>query len=329
MLRTRPTLFRLVGAASLVLLLSACVPASAPEVHINNDSSPMGIAVVGEGKVKAAPDQADLTVGVRVTAPDASSASERAAELTSAIAAVLADVGIADDDIATANYDIHPRYEYLVNRTVPAGVELSTQVNVRVTDLDVLPVVIDSVTALDTAGSPPGDGRESDVDAAEPSAGSSVVDLDRPVSDDEAPVVGSTPPDAGDGATGRAGTEPAAPSPADEVRERRKRFTRPGFAAHVTVSSLRFSFSDPAPLLDEARRLAAEDARSRAEALAEASGVELGGLLSLREMSSPSLPPIVYAERATADVGDGSATPIFAGTSEVVVSVEAVFSVAD
>lgn len=52
------------------------------------------------------------------------------------------------------------------------------------------------------------------------------------------------------------------------------------------LSGLRFTVSDPEPLLEEARRAAVQAAMAKAELLAEEAGVTLGPLLSLTESSA-------------------------------------------
>lgn len=56
------------------------------------------------------------------------------------------------------------------------------------------------------------------------------------------------------------------------------------------MSGLRFDVSDPGPLRDEARRLAVEDARRKAEILAEAAGVRLGAPLTIIEGGAGAAP---------------------------------------
>ena len=61
-----------------------------------------------------------------------------------------------------------------------------------------------------------------------------------------------------------------------------------------TINGLSFSIEDPTPLRQEARRLAMEDALSRAEVLAEASGVKVGKPISIQELSYGG--PVVKSE---------------------------------
>ena len=61
-----------------------------------------------------------------------------------------------------------------------------------------------------------------------------------------------------------------------------------------TINGLSFSIEDPNPLRQKARGLAMEDALSRAEILADASGVEVGKPISIQELSYGG--PVVKSE---------------------------------
>ena len=64
-----------------------------------------------------------------------------------------------------------------------------------------------------------------------------------------------------------------------------------------TINGLSFSIEDPNPLRQKARGLAMEDALSRAEILADASGVEVGKPISIQELSYGG--PVVKSENLT------------------------------
>jgi hypothetical protein len=91
------------------------------------------------------------------------------------------------------------------------------------------------------------------------------------------------------------------------------------------VQNLRFTIDDPEALQEEARRLAMEDAESKAETLADAGGVSLGTPRSISESFTPS--PSAFAERAfIEDVqAGGASTAIEAGELEVQVQVQVVY----
>jgi uncharacterized protein len=79
------------------------------------------------------------------------------------------------------------------------------------------------------------------------------------------------------------------------------------------LEGLRFEVSDPAELRARARAEAIDDARARAQQIADSLGVSLGEPLAVDEMSPDAPPrPMVAREAAMAD-----ATPIEPGESEV------------
>lgn len=70
-----------------------------------------------------------------------------------------------------------------------------------------------------------------------------------------------------------------------------------------TLNGLSFGFTDPRPLMDEARKEAVADARARAELLATAAGVTLGRVVSISEGTPMQGPiPMYKAELAAAPV---------------------------
>ena len=91
------------------------------------------------------------------------------------------------------------------------------------------------------------------------------------------------------------------------------------------VDNLRFTIDDPAELQDEARRLAMDDAKSKAETLAEAAGVDLGAPRSITETGGPRA--ITFEGAIVADVGrDFASTPISVGELEVQISVQVLYA---
>ena len=94
----------------------------------------------------------------------------------------------------------------------------------------------------------------------------------------------------------------------------------------ATNVQLRFALDDPKPKQAEARKLAIEDARVKAKAMAEAAGVRLGRLLSLSESSSgpgPFFDGGQFQKGATGSAG--ASVPV--GDLDVVVRVQVQFAI--
>jgi uncharacterized protein YggE len=88
---------------------------------------------------------------------------------------------------------------------------------------------------------------------------------------------------------------------------------------------LRFELEDPAGLQTEARKKAVEDARARAERLAELAGVKLGPAVSIIETDSGGGPAPMFAMAKM----ESSAAPIERGEVTVVSTVQIVYSLGD
>ena len=83
-----------------------------------------------------------------------------------------------------------------------------------------------------------------------------------------------------------------------------------------------FEMADPRPSVDAARRQAVADARAKAELYAEAAGVTLGPVVTIRE-STGMEPPQPF--RAKAEMAD--AAPVAEGTVTLTADVEVVFGI--
>lgn len=89
------------------------------------------------------------------------------------------------------------------------------------------------------------------------------------------------------------------------------------------VSGIRFTIEDPASLRTKARERAVADSRSRAEALARASGVAVGPVVSITEGSGGFTPRPMAARTMAME----SAPPIEAGELAERVQIEAVYEI--
>jgi uncharacterized protein YggE len=79
-----------------------------------------------------------------------------------------------------------------------------------------------------------------------------------------------------------------------------------------TINGVSFSVAEPSALYDQARKLAVEDAREKAELYAAAAGVELGHIVVINETPSYS-PPQPYMMRAEAADMSAASVPVETG----------------
>ncbi len=94
------------------------------------------------------------------------------------------------------------------------------------------------------------------------------------------------------------------------------------------VQNLRFTIDDPSALEDEARRLAMQEAKRKAETLADAAGVELGAPRSISE-SGGAVPIAFGAAAFDAEFQLEARTPIEVGELEVRVQVQVVYGLGE
>jgi uncharacterized protein len=90
-------------------------------------------------------------------------------------------------------------------------------------------------------------------------------------------------------------------------------------AGATTVEGVSFRLNDPKSVEAQARQLAMTDARSKADALASASGVQVKGVASIAEVTASS--PIMYASGALDKAAVAASTPIQTGTTDTQIQV--------
>lgn len=92
-----------------------------------------------------------------------------------------------------------------------------------------------------------------------------------------------------------------------------------------TVDGVTFRVNDPVGAEAVARTAAMADAKSRAQALANAAGVRITGVASIVETSAPVSMPLAYPAAGAAK--DMVSTPISTGTNDVVVTVVVAYTI--
>ncbi len=107
----------------------------------------------------------------------------------------------------------------------------------------------------------------------------------------------------------------------DNVGKALDSLVQDGGATQITVG---FTLADPKAAQAEARTLAIADARSRAQAMANAAGVKLGNVLRVTDLSASGYPSANYDVRGAAS----SSSQVPVGQLDVQVSVEVDFAIA-
>jgi uncharacterized protein YggE len=98
-------------------------------------------------------------------------------------------------------------------------------------------------------------------------------------------------------------------------------------AGATSLDGVDFRVEDQTGAEAQARQAAMAEAKSKAQTLATAAGITIGGVASISETSAPIPYPIMYGAAAPAAAVDGSkvATPIQAGTTDVTITVNVVY----
>ncbi|MDO8691121.1 MAG: SIMPL domain-containing protein, partial [Dehalococcoidia bacterium] len=103
-----------------------------------------GITVQGQGAVGAAPDVAQLTLGVAAKALTVAQAQGDASAGMSRIMDKLTSLGVAKEQITTVRYSFQPQYDQNQNLT---GYEVDNIISIKVSGVDKVGPVLDAVVA--------------------------------------------------------------------------------------------------------------------------------------------------------------------------------------
>lgn len=131
------------------LALSLTAGGAGAQLPTEMRPTPPQISVTGQGEVRVVPDRATLVLGVQSRARTASAASADNASRQRAIIDTLRAMGLASEQITTANYSVHPetRYDTASRRTVVSGYVVNNSVRVELRSVDQVGKVIDAALA--------------------------------------------------------------------------------------------------------------------------------------------------------------------------------------
>lgn len=130
------------GAAALGMVLARPQPLAAA----TTDMAVRHITVIGTGDVNAAPDTAQVQVGVQTQADSAQEALTQNNSQMTALIDQLKQLGIAERDIQTSNVSIWPRYG--MNGTRIEGYEANNTVTVKIRDITQTGELLDNVVEV-------------------------------------------------------------------------------------------------------------------------------------------------------------------------------------
>ena len=105
------------------------------------------IAVTGHGSATTAPDLMHLVVGVSVVRDSVGTATSDAGRVAAGVTAAMRSAGVADRDIQTTRFTIHPEYRHTERRRILDGYRVTSTVTVTIRDLERPGEVIDAAVA--------------------------------------------------------------------------------------------------------------------------------------------------------------------------------------
>ena len=128
------------------VVLAAIAPARAQEPP---PVPPARIIVSGEGSVRAAPDYAQITVGVATNGATAAAATDANSRIMAAVATALRNAGIAPQDLQTAHFSVQPVYASATSNSAPklSGFSVTNQFGVTVRQIERVGDVLDRAIA--------------------------------------------------------------------------------------------------------------------------------------------------------------------------------------
>ena len=134
--------------AALLATTAVAAPALAQSASADPAFAATTLNLTADGEVKAAPDEATITLGVQTKAATAGQAMTENAARMNQVMAALRRAGIADRDVQTSNINLSAEYDYQQNQPPRlTGYAASNDVTITVNDLKRLGGALDAVVA--------------------------------------------------------------------------------------------------------------------------------------------------------------------------------------
>lgn len=283
----------LVGAVGAFILAGGSGSPAPQSVQAQQMMQDRGISVEGQGQISVAPDVAHVTLGVELEGSDLDSMRSSANERMNDIIDALQELGIEQNDIQTIVYDIWVQDDWMDPRPPEPMPD---------TDVSDTPVT-DEPDAID----------DDEVATEE--------EEDEAVTDDEEQADPET------------GTQTYVLTQLVQVRVADIDMTSDVIDTALEsganrVNNIRFEVEDRQDAIQQARELAVEEARAKAEHLAELTGVSAGAPLRIDE-SSPSGPVMQMDDFAMEEMeaADGAMSRVEPGEQVISVHVYITYAI--
>ncbi|MGI6169355.1 MAG: SIMPL domain-containing protein, partial [Christensenellales bacterium] len=114
---------------------TAATRAAASQSASTDALSPQTLQASASYTLHASPDRAHFTVGIRSFHADAKAAQEQNAQKMQGLIQALTSKGLTDSALQTANYSVHPEYDYRENTPALKGYTVLSSLSVTVDEL--------------------------------------------------------------------------------------------------------------------------------------------------------------------------------------------------
>jgi uncharacterized protein YggE len=274
-----------------------------------------GISVQGEGRISVTPDVAHVILGVEVEGSDLESLRDDADSRMSDVIDALEELGIESEDIQTITYDIRVRQDSVEPPPRPLPDEPADSTTDEVEDdAEATPEVDDDAEATPEADDEAEATPEADEDAdVTEEADDDATTTTAPAQDEEQQQVGAQSYVLVQLVQVRVADIDMVGDVIDTALDN----------GANRIGGISFEVEDRQQAIEDAREMAVEEARAKAEHLAELTDVRVGPPLKIDE-SSPSGPPYrdYYAMEVAEEAAmDDAGARIEPGQQEVTVTV--------
>ena len=147
---SRVLLLPIIGATTFFILLFTFTKIFGPipfSVNSVTTTKSTTFDVSGEGKVTASPDVALVTVGIQANGSTVKAAQDQINSTINKVSDAVKKLGIESKDIKTTNYSINPDYDFSGSAQRIRGYSASTNLSIKVRQLDKANSVIDTATS--------------------------------------------------------------------------------------------------------------------------------------------------------------------------------------
>lgn len=124
------------------------VDSRAAAAPLRDDAPAAGITVEGSGRISGQPDTLTATVGVEVERPTVQEALDAGNAGAQQVIDAVIGAGVAEEDIQTARFEVHPRYDQGPGQEAPVirGYLVTNLLEVRIRDVDAAGEVLAAAT---------------------------------------------------------------------------------------------------------------------------------------------------------------------------------------